>query len=142
MNVGKKFPKKLSDVTPKEASFLSFGKGSLCGFKSHILFDVKGQNGTKLSRLFNFGLPEKANSSLNKDDYNKTRDRTKQSVPLTDIFLNEIDSRKKSICVRKNQIKVSIENLITKNQSLTQLVDTKAAIIFINQCWYIFTQYK
>jgi len=106
-------------LTPKEVKFLSFGKGSLCWFKSHILSNVKRHNSIKLPLLLNFGLPELANSFLNNNDYNKASDRTKQSVSLTDIFLNGIDSRKKPICVRRNQIKVSRENLITKNRSLT-----------------------
>jgi len=89
--------KKLPSVTPKGVNFLSFGKGSVCGFKSHIRPNVSTENGFKLPQLLNFGLPEQANSSLNKDDHNKTSDRTKQSVSLTDIFLNEILGKNKSV---------------------------------------------
>ncbi|KAK7333466.1 hypothetical protein VNO80_30240 [Phaseolus coccineus] len=59
-------------------------------------------NGIQLPQLLNFGLPQLANSFLNKDCYNKACDRTKQSVSLTDIFLNGIDSRKKSICQKES----------------------------------------
>ncbi|CAJ1949890.1 unnamed protein product [Sphenostylis stenocarpa] len=83
-------PKKLPAVTPKGVNFLSFGKGSVCGFKSHIRPNLSTKNGCKLPQLLNFGLPEQANSSLSKDGYNKASDRTKQSVSLTDIFLTEI----------------------------------------------------
>ena len=69
-------PKKLPTVTPKGINFLSFGKGSVCSFKN-----VNRENGIKLPQLFNSGLPEQAKSSLNKDDYNKASDRTKQNVP-------------------------------------------------------------
>ncbi|KAH1239572.1 hypothetical protein GmHk_08G023978 [Glycine max] len=67
-------PKKLPTVTPKGINFLSFGKGSVCSFKN-----VNRENGIKLPQLFNSGLPEQAKSSLNKDDYNKASDRTKQN---------------------------------------------------------------
>ncbi|TKY46935.1 Zinc finger CCCH domain-containing protein 65 [Spatholobus suberectus] len=90
-------PKKLPAVTPKGINFLSFGKGSVCSFKSPIGSNVNRENGSKLPQLFNFGLPERASSSLNKDDYNKASDRTKQNVSLTDIFLNEILEKNKSM---------------------------------------------
>nr|KYP52179.1 Zinc finger CCCH domain-containing protein 65 [Cajanus cajan] len=38
-----------------------------------------------------------ASSSLNKDDHDKACDRTKQNVPQTDIFLNEILEKKQSV---------------------------------------------
>ncbi|RZB51321.1 Zinc finger CCCH domain-containing protein 65 [Glycine soja] len=85
-------PKKLPTVTPKGINFLSFGKGSVCSFKS-----VNRDNGIKLPQLFNFGLPEQAKSSLNKDDYNKASDRTKQNAPQTDIFLTEILGKNQSV---------------------------------------------
>ncbi|CAJ1950038.1 unnamed protein product [Sphenostylis stenocarpa] len=90
-------PKKLSAVTPKGVNFLSFGKGSVCGFKSHIRPNVSTENGCKLPQLLNFGLPVQANSSLNKDEYSKAIDRTKQSVSLTDIFLTEILGKNQSM---------------------------------------------
>ncbi|KAH1197349.1 hypothetical protein GmHk_18G051157 [Glycine max] len=85
-------PKKLPTVTPKGINFLSFGKGSVCSFKS-----VNRDNGIKLPQLFNFGLPEQAKSSLNKDDYNKASDKTKQNAPQTDIFLTEILGKNQSV---------------------------------------------
>ncbi|KAK7382117.1 hypothetical protein VNO80_00828 [Phaseolus coccineus] len=92
VEIAEKFP----SVTPKGVNFLSFGNGSVCGFKSHIRPNVSTENGFKLPQLLNFGLPEKANSSLNKNDYSKGSDRTKQSVSLTDIFLNEILGKNQS----------------------------------------------
>ncbi|KAH1214598.1 Zinc finger CCCH domain-containing protein 65 [Glycine max] len=85
-------PKKLPAVTPKGINFLSFGKGSVCSFKS-----VNRENGIKLPQLFNFGLPEQEKSSLNKDDYNKASDTTKQNAPQTDIFLTEILGKNQSV---------------------------------------------
>ncbi|XP_027341158.1 uncharacterized protein LOC113854397 isoform X2 [Abrus precatorius] len=81
--------KKLQAVTPKGINFLSFGKGSVCSFKSPIHSDVNRQTGIKLPQLLNFGLPEQPSSSLYKDDCSKVSDRTKQNVPQTDLFSNE-----------------------------------------------------
>lgn len=91
------FPKKLPAVTPKGVNFLSFGKGSVCSFKSPICSNANRENGIKLPQLLTFGLPAKASSSLNKDDHDKACDRTKQNVPQTDIFLNEILEKKQSV---------------------------------------------
>ncbi|KAG5017549.1 hypothetical protein JHK85_023685 [Glycine max] len=68
---------KQSTVTTKESPVqIGTVKSSVCSFKN-----VNRENGIKLPQLFNSGLPEQAKSSLNKDDYNKASDRTKQNVP-------------------------------------------------------------
>ncbi|QCE02788.1 cleavage and polyadenylation specificity factor subunit 4 [Vigna unguiculata] len=85
--------KKLPSVTPKGVNFLSFGKGSVSGSKTHIRPNVSTENGFNLPRLLNFGLPEQ----INKDVHYKPSDRTKQSVSLSDIFLNEILGKNQSV---------------------------------------------
>ncbi|KAL2322701.1 hypothetical protein Fmac_027080 [Flemingia macrophylla] len=90
-------PKKLPAVTPKGVNFLSFGKGSVCSFKSSINSNANRENGIQLPQLLPFGLREKTSLSLNKDDHDKASDRTKQNVPQTDIFKNEILEKKQSV---------------------------------------------
>ncbi|XP_022641803.1 zinc finger CCCH domain-containing protein 65 isoform X2 [Vigna radiata var. radiata] len=85
--------KKLPSVTPKGVNFLSFGKGSVSGSKTHIHPNVSTENGFNLPRLLNFGLPEQ----IKKDVHDKPSDRTKQSVSLSDIFLNEILGKNQSV---------------------------------------------
>ncbi|KAK7387122.1 hypothetical protein VNO78_27647 [Psophocarpus tetragonolobus] len=93
----KKVEKKLPAVTPKGINFLSFGKGSVCSFQSATYSNVNRENAIKLPQFLNFGLPEQANSSLNKDDQNKANDRTKQNVSMTDVFLSQILGKTQSV---------------------------------------------
>ncbi|XP_047157375.1 zinc finger CCCH domain-containing protein 65 isoform X1 [Vigna umbellata] len=85
--------KKLPSVTPKGVNFLSFGKGSVSGSKTHIHPNLSTENGFNLPRLLNFGLPEQ----IKKDVHDKPSDRTQQSVSLSDIFLNEILGKNQSV---------------------------------------------
>ncbi|KAK7387113.1 hypothetical protein VNO78_27626 [Psophocarpus tetragonolobus] len=107
--------KKLPVVTPKGINFLSFGKGSVCSFRSATHSNVNRENAINLPQLLNFGLAEQTNSSLNKDDYNKASDRTKQNVSWSDIFLSEILGKSKSSAegmTSKFQEKISVDVLM------------------------------
>nr|XP_027186101.1 uncharacterized protein LOC101495956 isoform X2 [Cicer arietinum] len=90
-------PKKLPSVTPKGINFLSFGKSSVCSFKSSIGSHVNKENGIKLPQSVNFGLPEHSISFLNKDDYGKVSDRTAQNLPQTALFPPEILDKNQSM---------------------------------------------
>ncbi|KAK7316791.1 hypothetical protein RJT34_00508 [Clitoria ternatea] len=83
-------PKKLPAETPKGINFLSFGGGTVCSFKSPISSYVNREGSSKLPQLPNFGLSRQPNSYLNKNDYSKVSDATKQDVTMTDLFSNEI----------------------------------------------------
>lgn len=93
-------PKKFSAVTPKGINFLSFGKGSVCSFKSSIQSTAEGMI-SKLPQSVNFGLSEHSISSPNKYDYENARDRTAQNLPQTAVFShNEISDKNQSIVER------------------------------------------
>ncbi|XP_045827136.1 uncharacterized protein LOC123918975 isoform X2 [Trifolium pratense] len=92
-------PKKFPAATPKGINFLSFGKSSVCSFKSSIQSTTEGKI-LKLPQSVNFGLSEHSISSLNKDDYGKASDRTAESLPQTALFSHDILDKNQSMADR------------------------------------------
>ncbi|KAJ1441328.1 Zinc finger, CCCH-type [Sesbania bispinosa] len=125
-NMGE-IPKKLPAATPKGINFLSFGKGPVCSFRSSISSHVNRENGIKLPQLVNFGFREQANSSLNKDDYGKVSDRTKQNVPQTDLFSNQILDQLQSVAegLAKFAGKASIDDSMRDESHSNSVLERK-----------------